>query len=530
MNGNIKNQRIAVLQYAALSKRGEFPNRMSSIWHFQMNRDRLTSSGAFGELTFQPVSLRWTPLETMNLLPIIDAPHEPQLSSRDGELEFTKGTYAFISLGCPKNLVDSERMLGSLALDGYTLVSDPDGADFVIVNTCGFIDESRKESKAVIQEMLDLKKQGKTKGVIVAGCLPERVGGSLLEEMPEIDHIVGVFGREEITKVADRLVGGMREQRELFRPAAVRALDDRARLRITPSHYAYLKISEGCDRTCTFCSIPSMRGRHVTKPIEMVVEEAQELAADGVRELILVAQDTTYYGMDYYGEVRLAQLLTELEQVEGIDWIRLMYLYPVNFTEAIIDKIATSSKVIPYLDMPLQHINSQVLKRMQRRVNRDKTVELVETLRNQIPNLVLRTTFIVGFPGETDEQFEELHQFVANTRFERMGVFPYSIEPGTPAVKLDGHLPESVKQERQQILMQTQQNIALEWGQSMVDYELDCLVDSATEEPNLFIARTYADAPEIDGVVYLQGEQLEVGQLVPATIVEARDYDLVAMT
>lgn len=461
-------------------------------------------------------------------LPILGEP-PAEASAIPEETGMAKGTYAFISLGCPKNLVDSEKMLGSLSLDGYSLVSNPEGADFVIVNTCGFIDESRKESKAVIQEMIDLKSQGKTKGVIVAGCLPERVGGSLLDEMPDIDHIVGVFGRDEITRVADRLVGGRNEQRELFRPAAVRALDDRARLRITPGHYAYLKISEGCNRTCTFCSIPSMRGKHVTKPIEMVVEEARELAADGVRELILVAQDTTYYGMDYYGEVRLVQLLDELEKVEGIDWIRLMYLYPVNFTDELIDKIAASSKVLPYLDMPLQHINSRVLKRMQRRVNREKTVELVEKLRERVPNLVLRTTFIVGFPGETDEQFEELRDFVAATRFERMGVFPYSVEPGTPAVKLDGHLPEDVKLARQQSLMETQQSLAFDWGKSLVDYELDCIVDSPTEDPQLWIGRTYADAPEIDGVVYIQAENLVPGEMLPVTIVEANEYDLVAV-
>ncbi|MFG0335515.1 MAG: MiaB/RimO family radical SAM methylthiotransferase, partial [Maioricimonas sp. JB049] len=292
----------------------------------------------------------------MDLLPIVDPGVTGSVSLAENGPEFSKGRYAFVSLGCPKNLVDSEKMLGTLALDGYTLVSEPDGADFVIVNTCGFIEQSRAESKSVIQEMLELKRQGRTKGVIVAGCLPERVGGSLLEELPEIDHVVGVWGRDEINRVADRLVGGIQEQRELFRPAPIRALDDRARLRITPGHYAYLKISDGCDRTCTFCSIPKMRGKHVTKPIEQVVAEARELAADGVRELILVAQDTTYYGMDLYGEVRLVDLIRELEQVEGIDWVRLMYLYPVNFTDQLIETIASSRKVIPYLDMPLQHI------------------------------------------------------------------------------------------------------------------------------------------------------------------------------
>lgn len=439
--------------------------------------------------------------------------------------EFSKGTYAFVSLGCPKNLVDSEKMLGALALDGYTLVTEPDGADFVIVNTCGFIEQSRAESKSVIREMLDLKQDGRTKGVIVAGCLPERVGGSLIDEMPEIDHIVGVWGRDEIHRVADRLVGGAREQRTLFRPAPIRALDDRARLRITPQHYAYLKISEGCDRTCTFCAIPKMRGKHVTKPIEQVVAEARELAADGVRELILVAQDTTYYGMDLYGEVRLVELLQELEHVDGIDWLRLMYLYPVNFTDRLIDHIAGSQRIIPYLDMPLQHISSRLLKRMQRRVNREQTVSLVEKLRERIANLALRTTFIVGFPGETDEQFEELRQFIVDTHFERMGVFTYSPEPETPAMRLVDHLPEDVKEARRDELMAVQQEIAFAFGDSLVGYELDCLIDEQLDETT-WRGRTYADAPEIDGTVIVSGEGLDIGSLIPVEVCGREEYDL----
>jgi len=442
----------------------------------------------------------------------------------------TKGTYAFVSLGCPKNLVDSEKMLGSLSLDGYTLVSEPDGADFVIVNTCGFIESSRQESKSVIQEMLDLKKAGKTKGVIVAGCLPQRLeaDGGLLAQMPEIDHVVGVFGRDEITKVADRLVGGSREQRELFRPAPIKAMNDRSRLRITPSHYAYLKISEGCDRTCTFCSIPSMRGKHVTKPIEMILDEARELVDDGMRELIIVAQDTTYYGMDLYGKVRLAELLKELQEVDGIDWIRLMYLYPINFSDDLISVIADSGNILPYLDMPLQHINSAVLKRMQRKVNSDQTRELVGKLRERIPNVVMRTTFITGFPGETDAQFEELKQFVKETRFERMGVFTYSLEPGTPSVKLEGHLPEAVKEARRDELMALQQEIAFEHADKMIGYELDILIDEDLGD-GVFVGRSYADAPEIDANVIVRGVDLEPGDLVAVEIMERQDYDLVGM-
>ena len=465
----------------------------------------------------------------MDLLPIIEQPAEQPHLNVD-EPTTVRGRYAFVSLGCPKNLVDSEKMLGQLAVDGYQLVPDADGADFVIVNTCGFIDSSREESRSVIQEMLDLKSQGRTGGVIVAGCLPERLeeDSGLLKEMPDIDHVVGVFGRDEIGQVADRLVGGVREQREVFRPAPMKALDDRARLRITPAHYAYLKISEGCDRTCTFCSIPKMRGRHVTKPIEMVVEEARELAADGVRELNLVAQDTTYYGLDVYGEVRLAELLRQLEMVEGIDWIRLMYLYPIHFNDELIETIAGSQKILPYLDMPLQHINSQVLRRMQRRVNSGQTRELVAKLRERVSNLVLRTTFITGFPGETEEQFLELRDFIEETRFERMGVFTYSVEPGTPAVKLDGHLPEHVKVQRRDELMSVQQAIAFEHAESLIGYELDVLVDGPAGG-DAWVGRCFTDAPEIDACTYISGKNLQPGQLVPVEILRRDDYDLIGV-
>ena len=352
-------------------------------------------------------------------------------------------TFAFISLGCPKNLVDSERMLGHLAQDGYALSPNPDGADVVVVNTCGFIEPARQESLAVIREMLELKKQGRVGAVVVAGCLAERKKEDLLKEVPEVDHIVGVFGREEITSVVDRAISQRSEQRSLFRPAPVRAQEDTARLRITPRHYAYLKISEGCDRLCTFCAIPGMRGKHVTKPIEEVVREARELAADGVRELILVAQDTTYYGTDLYGRVRLAELLRELEGLDGLEWLRILYAYPIHFTDELIETLAGSQKIVPYLDMPLQHINDRVLRRMQRRVNRGATEDLLQRLRGAIPQLALRTTFIVGFPGETDAEFEELVAFTRATRFERVGVFPYSFEPDTPATHWTATFPRT---------------------------------------------------------------------------------------
>jgi ribosomal protein S12 methylthiotransferase len=441
----------------------------------------------------------------------------------------SKGRYAFVSLGCPKNLVDSERMLGLLKLDGYELVNDPQGADFAVVNTCGFIEAARQESFAAIDEMLDLKRQGKLRGVIVSGCLAERQKDALLESRPEIDHLVGVFGREHVTKVADRLLGGLTEQRTVFQPAPTHPLPDTARFRITPRHFAFLKISEGCDRLCTFCAIPRMRGKHYTKPMEEVVAEARELAADGVRELVIVAQDTTYYGMDLYGEPRLVELLRELEKIDGLDWIRLMYFYPMYVTDELIDHIAQSKRIVPYLDMPLQHINDRMLRRMQRRVNRHDTIELLDKLRVRIPNLVMRSTMITGFPGETDAEFEEVEHFVAEQKFERLGVFTYSFEPDTPAARLPDQLPEEVKNERRDRLMEVQQEVAFEWNDAQVGRRLDVLIDSAVpDEENAWIGRSYADAPDVDGVVYVTGENLRVGSIVPCEVVATSEYDLVA--
>jgi ribosomal protein S12 methylthiotransferase len=443
----------------------------------------------------------------------------------------SKGRYAFVSLGCPKNLVDSERMLGLLQLDGYELVNDPRGADFAVVNTCGFIEAARQESFAAIDEMLELKRRGELRGVIVSGCLAERQRDALLESRPQIDHLVGVFGREQVTKVADRLLGGLTEQRTVFQPAPTHPLPDTARLRITPRHFAFLKISEGCDRLCTFCAIPRMRGKHYTKPMEEVIDEARELAADGVRELVVVAQDTTYYGMDLYGRPRLADLLRELEKVDGLDWIRLMYFYPMYVTDELIDVIANSQRIVPYLDMPLQHINDRMLRRMQRRVNREQTLELLTKLRSRIPDLVLRTTIITGFPGETEAEFEEVLQFVREQRFERLGVFTYSFEPDTPAAKLPDHLPEEVKDERRNRLMEAQQEVAFEWNDAQMGRRLDVIIDRAVpDQSNAWIGRSYADAPDVDGVVYVTGEGLQVGSFVPCEIVARSEYDLVAAT
>jgi ribosomal protein S12 methylthiotransferase len=440
-------------------------------------------------------------------------------------------TLAFVSLGCPKNTVDSERMLGKLAQEGYALTPDADGADVVVVNTCGFIEPARQESMGVIREMLELKRQGRVGAVVVAGCLAERKKDDLLAEVPEVDHIVGVFGREDIAKVVDRSLQKRLadEQRSLFRPAPVRALEDTARLRVTPRHYAYLKISEGCDRLCTFCAIPGMRGKHVTKPIEEVVREARELAADGVRELIVVAQDTTYYGIDLYGHVRLAELMRELDQVDGIEWIRVLYAYPAYFTDDLIKALADAKKILPYLDMPLQHASDRMLRRMQRRVDRAATEELLARLRAEISGLTLRTTFIVGFPGETATEFSELCAFVREQRFERLGVFPYSREPGTPADRLGDHVPEDVKLERRDTVMALQQELAFARTQEHVGTETEVIVDAPDPEvPGHYLARGPFDAPDIDCVVRLKGKNLRPGDLVRARITGADGYDLAA--
>lgn len=439
-------------------------------------------------------------------------------------------TYALVSLGCPKNLVDSERMGGLLQLDGYRMVHKPDGAHLVVVNTCGFIGDARAESYKAIEEMLRLKKRGRVGKVIVAGCLAEREKQGLLEKYPEIDQLIGVFARDEVALAAGRLNRGELEQRTVFLPAPSCPLPDTGRQRITVRHLAYLKIAEGCNRLCSFCSIPLMRGPYASKPIEQVIAEAQELAADGVRELVLVAQDTTFYGLDIYGQPKLAELLRRLNGINGLVWIRLMYLYPMHITDELIEVIAGDTKVLPYLDLPLQHINDEVLQRMRRRVDRQQTEELLDRLRQRIDSLVLRTTVLTGFPGETETQFEELLEFVRRQRFERLGAFAFCNEPGTAAAELDGHLPDDVKQSRRDRLMAAQQEIAFEWNASQVGQQLDVIIDRRVPgEPNAYIGRSYADAPEVDGQVYVTGDALSPGQIVACEIVATEGYDLIGV-
>ncbi len=467
-------------------------------------------------------------------LPIVTETADPRLQTAASDAAGqARGRYAVVSLGCPKNLVDTEQMLGRLDEDGYRMVKNVEDADFVVVNTCGFIASARAESLGAIDEMLQLKRQGRLKGVVVTGCLAERSRESLLQERPEIDSLVGVFGRDEIVAVADRLLSGIEEQRTVFRPAPIRALADNHRAAVTPRHFAYLKISEGCDRLCTFCAIPKMRGKHASKSIEQVVSEARSLAESGVREMVVVAQDTTYYGMDLYGEPRLRELLLQLDQVDGLDWIRLMYFYPMYIDDALLDTIAGAKRILPYIDMPLQHASNTMLKRMARRVDRGQIEQIVAQIRRRIPGVVLRTTMIAGFPGETDQDHRELADFIQQQRFEHLGVFPYSIEPGTPAEKLPNRVPEKVIQRRVEKLMAIQQRIAYQWTQSRVGSSDQVLIDSALpDQPGVWIGRTRAEAPDIDGLVYVTeqpDQKLAAGDLISCEFVAANGHDLIAV-
>ena len=473
----------------------------------------------------------------MQSLPIVQIPDSQSPLSQSDSIQGKRGAYAFISLGCPKNLVDSEQMLGILQQRGYQLVQNPEESDFVVINTCGFIENARKESFEAIDQMLELKRSGKIRGVVITGCLAERQNDSLLTERPEIDGLVGVFGRDEIGNLVDRIMDGLDEQRSIFRPAPIRALSDHMRLQVTPKHFAYLKISEGCDRLCTFCAIPKMRGKHASKPMEDILIEARRLADSGVRELIVVAQDTTYYGIDMFGEPRLRQLLEQLDQVEGLDWIRLMYFYPMYIDRPLLETIGQSKRILPYIDMPLQHASNPVLKRMSRRVTRESTIEMVSMMRQTIPELVIRTTMITGFPGETDEQFEELVEFVDEMHFERLGVFTYSVESDTPASRLDEHLPERIKKERRKRLMEVQQKNAFEWCAKQQGKRLEVLLDKPVDKSvegvsNSWIGRSYADAPDVDACVFVTPSDdvvLKAGDLVECEIVSSNAYDLVAV-
>jgi ribosomal protein S12 methylthiotransferase len=439
-------------------------------------------------------------------------------------------TIAFVSLGCPKNLVDSERMLGLLAQDGLTLTNDAEQADAIVINTCGFLEASKTESMKEIHDAIRLKEEGKCQRVVVAGCLVQRHKTKLLADAPGIDKLVGVFDRERIVAAVRGAADGGDADHYLGKYHATSQAvfeDDRARLRLTPRHFAYLRISEGCNQGCAFCTIPSIRGPMRSKPVERILAEARELAADGAVELNLIGQDTTSYGTDIGFAPGLAGMLRTLDaQLPDVHWLRLMYAYPSCFTDDMIRAIADSSRVVKYIDMPLQHIDDEILTRMRRRVTRRQIETLLNKLRTWIPGITIRTTFIAGSPGETQEQHDELVKFIREFGFDMLGVFPYSPEPGTAMGRLDGQIPDAVKQSRVEELMLTQQEVAFAKAAAMTGRTVEALVDRGAAGE--FVGRTTAQAPDIDSVTLIRGRGLHPGQFLQVQITGSRGYDLLA--
>lgn len=427
-------------------------------------------------------------------------------------------TYALISLGCAKNLVNSEQMLYLLDEAGFTLQPEPEGADLAIVNTCGFIDAAKTEAIDTILQLAELKKAGKLGGLIVTGCLAERYRDSILEELPEIDAVLGVGSYGDIVGAANLVLGG--RHAELFGDQNA-PVEEIPRVVSTGPGWAYLRIAEGCNNFCAFCAIPYIRGRYRSRKLENILEEARDLAAHGVKELIVIAQDITRYGTDLYGKRCLAQLCRELAKIEGIEWIRLHYLYPDQFDDELIDEIASNNKIVKYLDIPIQHINNQILKRMNRRGTGDEIRALFQTLRERIPGLVLRTSLIAGLPGEGEAEFEELCEFLKEARIERVGVFPFSPEEGTPAAAME-HVDAEEAERRAALLMELQGPMMDDFCQSLVGQTLRVLVEGYDEESRQWYGRCYADSPDIDGAVYFEGYARE-GEFAEVAITAAED-------
>lgn len=432
---------------------------------------------------------------------------------------------ALESLGCSKNLMDAEIMTGILKEKGYEFVEEFAEADIIIVNTCGFIRDAKQESIDTIVELSQLKEFGKLKYLIVTGCLAQRYADELLEEIPEIDAIVGTGNFMNISEIIDRL----ESEKNVTEIGNIEFAFDETLPRYvsTPEHMAYLKIGEGCSNHCTYCIIPKLRGKYRSRKIEDIVEEAKTLAAEGVKELVVIAQDTTRYGEDLYGEAKLAELLEELAGIEGIKWIRIMYSYPESITEKLIDVIAAHDNICSYFDMPIQHASNRVLKRMNRRTSKEDIRNKVEMIRSKIPDAVIRTTVIVGFPGETEEDLEELIEFMKEIKFDRLGAFAYSREEDTPADRMDGHMDEEIKEERRERVMMVQQAISEEINQKREDKVFEVLIEEEAEE-GVYVGRTQGDAEEIDSVVYVNSdEELEIGSFVNVYITEAMEYDLI---
>lgn len=448
----------------------------------------------------------------------------------------------FVSLGCDKNLVDSEKMLGLLNEAGYRVAQEESEADAIVVNTCCFIHDAKEESVETILEMAEWKKKGRLKALIVTGCMAQRYQDEIQQEIPEVDAVIGTTGYTEIVPILDEILA---EAEASQKEAAVEEPKEKSFVNCCPSidllpasladkrvvttggYTAYLKIAEGCNKRCTYCIIPYIRGHYRSFPMEDLLEEARKLAEGGVRELILIAQETTVYGMDCYGRKALPELLTKLCEIEGIEWIRILYCYPEEITDELIAVMKKEKKICHYLDIPIQHSEDTILKRMGRRTNRAELVSLVEKLRKEIPDIVLRTTLITGFPGETEEEFKNMVDFVDSMEFDRLGVFPYSAEEGTKAAEMDGQITEEVKESRRDEIMALQQEISADKAASRIDDEMSVLIEGYLYEDDIYIGRTYMDAPKVDGNVFVRAEEeLISGDIVPVRITGANEYDL----
>lgn len=432
----------------------------------------------------------------------------------------------FVSLGCDKNLVDTEMMLGMLAKKGYTFTDDETQAEIVVVNTCCFIGDAKEESINTLLEMAQLKQNGKLRVLIAAGCLAQRYREEIREEIPEVDACIGTMSIDCIDEAVSQALDGCAVNFYRDINATPPVYNDR--VLTTGGHFAYLKIAEGCNKRCTYCIIPKVRGNYRSILMEDLLEQAEKLAESGVKELILVAQETTMYGVDLYGRKRLPELLDELAKIDGIEWIRLLYCYPEEITPQLVEAIATNPKVCHYLDIPIQHASDPILKRMGRRTTQEELREKIAMLREKIPDICLRTTLISGFPGETQEDFEELYRFINEMEFDRLGVFPYSQEEDTPAAEMPDQIPQEVKEARRDELMELQQEIAFEKAGDLVGTILEVMVEGKVADEDVYVTRTYRDAPNVDGYLFLNTTAtLVTGDIVPVLVTDFNEYDLI---
>ena len=434
----------------------------------------------------------------------------------------------FVSLGCDKNLVDSEEMLGLLTRKGFEIVDDETQAEVIIINTCCFINDAKEESVNTILEMAEYKKAGSCKVLIVTGCMAQRYKNEIIEEVPEVDAVLGTTSYEDICRAIQEAVDG--KQFQEFKSIDYLPESLGRRVLTTGGHFGYLKIAEGCDKHCTYCIIPKLRGKFRSVPMERLLTQAREMAEEGVKELILVAQETTVYGTDIYGKKSLHVLLKELCKISGIRWIRVLYCYPEEIYDELIQTMKEEKKICHYLDLPIQHASDRILKRMGRRTTRAELVDIVNKLRGEIPDIVLRTTLITGFPGETEEDHEELMEFVDEMEFDRLGVFTYSPEEDTPAAGMPDQIPEEIKEERRDEIMELQQEISYDKGMDRIGQELLVMIEGKVADESAYIGRTYGDAPKVDGYIFVQtGELLMTGDFAKVRVTGALEYDLIGV-